>query len=164
MQSILCFLLCWKHIILLLYLLSIRNQRLRLYSLSVIVWTVRRHTHTSKLCLHGCGKYLLTCTVMTLFIFQWADIWYNQHTGFPLTKLIIHSQCRFWNLQMNMIFFFNGWTPGDFFFFYRKSYLIWDFWGDPSGKETRQFRRHKRHQFNPWVGRYPGRGHGNSLE
>lgn len=31
-------------------------------------------------------------------------------------------------------FFFNGWTPSDFFC--RKSYLIGDFWGDASGKET----------------------------
>ena len=33
-----------------------------------------------------------------------------------------------------------------------------------SGKEsTCQCRRLKRHRFNPWVGRYPGEGHGNPL-
>ena len=34
--------------------------------------------------------------------------------------------------------------------------------GDASGKElTCQCRRHKRHGFNPWVGKIPGEGNGN---
>ena len=33
------------------------------------------------------------------------------------------------------------------------------------GKEhTCQYRRHKRHGFDPWLGRTPGGGHGNPLQ
>ena len=37
--------------------------------------------------------------------------------------------------------------------------------GGASGKEPPcQCRRHKGHRFDPWVGRSPGEGHGNSLQ
>ena len=39
------------------------------------------------------------------------------------------------------------------------------FSGGASGKEPAcQFRRHKRRGFNPWVGRFPGGGHGHLLQ
>ena len=41
----------------------------------------------------------------------------------------------------------------------------WGFPGDASGKEHAcQCRRHKRHGFNPWVGKIPWRRHGNPLQ
>ena len=40
-----------------------------------------------------------------------------------------------------------------------------DFPDGASGKEpTCQCRTHKRHEFNPWVGKIPGGGHGNPLQ
>ena len=37
--------------------------------------------------------------------------------------------------------------------------------GSTSGKEPAcQCRRHKRHRFDPWVGKIPGGGHGNPLQ
>ena len=42
---------------------------------------------------------------------------------------------------------------------------IQGFSSDASGKApTCQFRRHKRHGFNPWVGKITEGGHGNSLQ
>ena len=42
--------------------------------------------------------------------------------------------------------------------------LCWGFPGGASGKDsTCQCRRHKRHRFNPWVGKIPWRRHGNPL-
>ena len=39
------------------------------------------------------------------------------------------------------------------------------FAGGASGKKPIcQCRRHKRHRFNPWVGKIPGGGHGNPLQ
>ena len=41
----------------------------------------------------------------------------------------------------------------------------WGFWGGTSGKQPAcQRRRRKRHGFDPWVRRSPGRGHGNPLQ
>ena len=46
--------------------------------------------------------------------------------------------------------------------------LIMDILGFPGGASgkgpTCQCRRHKKHRFNPWVGRSPGGGHGNPLQ
>ena len=63
--------------------------------------------------------------------------------------------------------------------FFLKYLFIWLHWilvtafrilhcgmpGGASGKEPScQCRRHKRHEFNPWVRKIPGGGHGNSLQ
>ena len=36
-------------------------------------------------------------------------------------------------------------------------YIHWGFPGGDSGKEPYQCRRHRRHGFNPWIGKIPWR-------
>ena len=54
----------------------------------------------------------------------------------------------------------------EFFFFNLAPMLcLRSFPGGTSGKEPAcQCRRHKRFRFDPWVGKIPGGGHGNSLQ
>ena len=43
--------------------------------------------------------------------------------------------------------------------------MLWGFLGGATGKEpTGQCRRHKRHRFDPWVGKISAGGHGNTLQ
>ena len=52
-----------------------------------------------------------------------------------------------------------------FFFFLIGVSLLWGFLGGATGKEpTGQCRRHKRHRFDPWVGKISAGGHGNTLQ